>query len=234
MFPLTYDADPAFYIARAAIPVTQTFNSVPANVTFDPAALTVPSSYFACIETVNGVAIPLVYSTPPYALDSLYVKLGYVGGAANNLTQTYFAYAIKPFTTTAATYMTDTNAVSFAGEGSAFMILYPGATASSFGDVLGSMKRITIMCDEVASVANNENIIARYPIGSTVAYALTNLSTTIDSARFVPLAQPCGLYTQFTFRLLDDYGRPYQLAVGNPSATFEVAYLTFAGESRVS
>jgi hypothetical protein len=234
MLPITYDADPAFYTARAAIPVTQTFNSVPANATFDPVAPSAPSAYFSCIETVNGVAVPLLYRTPEYALDSLQVKLGFVGGSSNNLIQTYFAYAVKPFTTTAATYMSDTNSVSFAGDGSAFMIIYPGATAPSFGDVLGSMKRVTIMCDEVASVANNENILARYPIGSTVAYVLTNLSTTVDTARFVPLVQAASLYTSFTFRLVDDYGRPYQLAVGNPSATFEIAYLTFAAASGVS
>jgi hypothetical protein len=88
------------------------------------------------------------------------------------------------------------------------------------------MKRITILCDQVASVADNENILARYPIASTAAYTETNLATTIQNARFVPLSDPTGTYKKFTFRIVDDYGRPYQLIAGAPSATFEVAYLS--------
>lgn len=226
MLPITQDADPAYYIARASIPITQTFNVVPPNATFKPDQPTSPNAYFSCVETVNGVSVPLVYETPDYALDSLYVKLGFVGGSATNTTQTYFGYAIKPNTTNASTYMSDTGAVSFSGTGSAFMILYPGAVAACFGDALGSMKRITILCDQVASVADNENILARYPIASTAAYTETNLATTIQNARFVPLSDPTGTYKKFTFRIVDDYGRPYQLIAGAPSATFEVAYLS--------
>jgi len=219
LIPITPGATPTYYSSRPAVTVTQTTNVVPPN--YSGVQQPTSPAFFTCVQTVNGESIPLTFQTPDYFLDSLIVKLGFVGGSTTNLIQTYYTYAINPYGPNTAA---SADALAYSGIGGAFLIIYPSAVAMSFGDILGSMKRVTMTCDEVANVSSNENILGRFPIGGQIAYCLTNLAAAVTNSPFVPLNDPNGLYREFNFRCLDDFGRPYTFVTGAPSATFEIAY----------
>lgn len=211
VFPFSSTFDPKYYSDRPLVTTTNTINSIPSNVSVD-IKLTDPSTV-VFDSTVNGVAVPMQYFDPAFALDTLAYKLGFTCGTTNNLIQMYYGYpqiaGMPNSSDPAVTTPYLSNQIGAIG-----IVIYPGATSGP-GDVYGALKSCRIRCPQVISPIDGNNILANVDVAGNVA--LTQF--TVTDYPCMPIRDQNGETREIDLQCVDYYQRPYPWSIGPPNVT---------------
>lgn len=213
VLPFSADFTPEYYQTRSSVSVISSSN-VPPNVS-GPVIVGDPAS--AVYDSlVNGVPVPTYYRDPDYVLDYLVTKLGFSSSNSDKI-RTYFGYPqIAGFPNTSDT--ATTASILANNQGAIGIVLYPLAKGTVAGNMYGSFNMCNVVCSNVDSAIEDENILASVSVGSQPAYCAFKF----DAGFWMPLSNPCGLNKYFRFKLLDLYRRPYRFFVGPPTIQLEV------------
>lgn len=225
MFPVTRDFTLEKFQSLNNLVINEDRFAVPSNVTGVTTPPTGSIGYSVYTTEVNGVQVPLNYTTPEFFTYSLIAKLGYnvqYQLGVNALQRQYFTYNMKkdriPNTT-------NPDVVDWiTGEGEQFLILFPGAEAGSVGNLLGPQAKISLVCDEIEKIGPYCAAFARLPIASVQPNCLFDLAPFTHQLHWYVLRSGVGGFNKLTIRLVDDYGNPYKLTIGPPSLQVLAAY----------
>lgn len=218
ILPLTANFSPEYYKARSAVDIVDSSGIVPANI-WGLIVNTIPSE-FVIAASINGAAVTMKVQNPEYVLDYLAVKLGFTSTNVINKDKfrVYFGYpqiSGFPNTSSAADAMTFLSS----GEMSAVVVIYPLCKANTFGYMYGSMESINIVSSDIDTATPAQNVVAK--IG--VAQYSTFSQFQFGSGDWCPLSKATGKNKYFTFKLVDNYNRPYKFASGVPFIKLAIA-----------
>lgn len=217
ILPFSANFSPEYYKTRTAVDIVDSIGTVPANIS----GLVVDQpSEFVISASINGAAVPMKVQNPEYVLDYLAVKLGFTSTNVANKDKfrTYFGYPqISGFPNSANT----ADAITFlsGGEMTAVIVVYPLCKANTFGFMYGSMSNINIVSSDIDTATPAQNVLAK--IG--VAQYSTFSQFQFESGVWHPLSKATGKNKYFTFKLVDDYNKPYRFASGVPYIKVAVA-----------
>jgi hypothetical protein len=218
VLPMSANFSPAYYKSRSSVAVVDSFSTVPSNVS--GLIVVDQPTEFVIASSINGAAIPMKVQNPEYALDYLAVKLGLTSTLVANKDKfkTYFGYPqISGFPNTSST----SDAVDFlsGGEMTVAIVIYPLCKANTFGFMYGSMSNLTIVSSDIDTPTPAQNVVAK--IG--VAQYSTFSQFQHEHGEWYPLSKSTGINKYFTFRLVDDFNRPYKFATGVPYIKVAIA-----------
>jgi hypothetical protein len=210
ILPLSANFSPTYYKSRTSVDIVDSNSTVPSNIS---GLVVVEPSEFVISSSINGAAVQMKVQNPEYVLDYLAVKLGFTSTNVVNKDKfrTYFGYPqISGFPNTAST----TDAITFlsSGEMTIAIVIYPLCKANTFGFMYGSMSNINIVSSDIDTPTPAQNVIAKIGVAQYSTFAQFQF----ESGVWYPLSKATGKNKYFTFKLVDNYNRPYKFASGVP------------------
>lgn len=218
ILPLSAKFSPTYYKSRNVVDVVDSISTVPLNIS-GISVLDQPTE-FILTSSINGVAVPMKVQNPEYALDYLAVKLGFTRTNIVNKDKfrVYFGYPqIAGFPNSAS----GADAATFlsGGEMTIAIVIYPLCKANRFGFMYGSMSNINIVSSDIDTATPAQNVVAKIGVAQYSTFSQFQFS----SGDWLPLSKATGRNKYFTFKLVDDYNRPYRFASGVPFIKVAIA-----------
>jgi hypothetical protein len=105
------------------------------------------------------------------------------------------------------------------GEMTVAIVIYPFCQANAFGNVYGSMANINIVSSDIDTQTPGSNVIAKVGVAQYSTFAQFQY----QSGKWFPLSKATGKNKYFTFKLVDDFNRPYRFTSGVPFIEVAIA-----------
>jgi hypothetical protein len=162
------------------------------------------------------------YFDPAFLLDYLASYLGYTSGSDDDKIQVFFGYpqivSLPNTNDPSITTPIFTNFFNENGSGTISLVLYPGAKSGP-GNIYGAMASCLIVGQQIATVIDGDNVLARIDVAGQLARSQFHVVGTEEYKR---LNSGHSVLKRLNFDLKDLYQRDYELNVGPPVISVSV------------